>query len=253
MIRTAWALLNILVSTIPLALVIVIASFLPRVPDSLYDRIPRIWARWILDRSGVALHAIGLSNIAVGRPQIFLANHESFYDVLALTCLIPKRYRFVGKKELTRVPLWGRAWLASGHIAVDRGNTLRAVESLDRAGRVIREDRSSVIIFPEGTRNDGTGMLPFKKGGFMLGLHTGIDIVPVAIQGARDILPRGRWRVRPGRIIVRFGEPIPTAAYTVDTRDELMARVRSAIETMLELPAPGTTERDVGHHQPARS
>jgi 1-acyl-sn-glycerol-3-phosphate acyltransferase len=251
-IRTAWAFLNILVATVPLALVIIIASFLPRVPDRLYDRIPRIWAGWILRRSRVTIHALGLANVAIGRPQILLSNHESHYDVLALACLIPKRYRFVGKQELTRVPLWGRAWLASGHIAIDRGNTQRAVESLDRAGRMIREDGSSIIIFPEGTRNEGSGLLPFKKGGFMLALHTGVDIVPVAISGTREILPRGRWRLRPGRIIVRFGQPIATAGHTVDRRDELMARVRSEIEAMLELPAPGTTETNVGHHQHTR-
>jgi 1-acyl-sn-glycerol-3-phosphate acyltransferase len=253
MIRTAWVVLNIIVVTIPLALAIIVASFLPGSWDRLFDRIPRIWAAWILRSAGVRMHAIGLDNINTGRPQVFLANHVSFYDVLALALLIPKRYRFVGKQELTRVPLWGRAWQAAGHIAIDRANTHRAVESLDRAGRIIREDRSSVIIFPEGTRSDGGEMLPFKKGGFMLALHGGIDIIPVAIQGTRGIMPRGRWRMRAGRIIVRFGRPITTTDYTVDMRDELMARVRSEIEAMLALPAPGTSEPDVGHHQHTRS
>lgn len=253
MIRTAFVLLSILVITVPLALVIVVASFIRGVPDSLYDRIPRFWARLILAAAGVKLHAIGLSNIVEGRPQIFLSNHVSYFDVLALTVLIPKRYRFVGKRELTRVPLWGRAWLASGHIAIDRGNTQSAVDSLDRAGRMIREDRSSIIIFPEGTRSRTCEMLPFKKGGFMLALHTGVDIVPVAIRGTREIMPAGRWRMRPGRIIVRFGQPIASADYPLDRRDELMARVRSEIQAMLDTPAPGTSERDVDHHQHSRS
>jgi 1-acyl-sn-glycerol-3-phosphate acyltransferase len=251
-IRTAWFILNAVVATVPLAIMIIIASFFRGVPETFYDRIPRLWAQWLLRAAGVSVQGLELANIAEGRPQIFLANHVSFFDVLALAQVIRKRYRFVGKQELTRVPLWGRAWLASGHIAIDRGNTQSAVQSLTAAGRITTRDRSSIIIFPEGTRSATHELGEFKKGGFMLALHTGVDIVPVAIQGSRRILPRGSWRVRAGRIIVRFGQPIPSAGYAVDRRDELMARVRTEIQSMLDAPVPGTSERDVGHHQHSR-
>jgi 1-acyl-sn-glycerol-3-phosphate acyltransferase len=251
-IRSIWVVLNMLVVTPPLALAIIIRSFMPGPGDALYDRIPRIWARWALRVSGVRVTDLGLENVAPGRPQIFLANHVSWYDVLALAWIIPKRYRFIGKKELTRVPLWGRAWLASGHIPIDRGNTQAAIESLDRAARTLREDSSSIVMFPEGTRSDGSGLLPFKKGAFMLALHAGIEIVPVAISGTRRILPKGGWRVRGGRIIVRFGAPIATAGYDARTRDELIARVRSEMESLLEAHAPDQSEANVGHQQRTR-
>jgi 1-acyl-sn-glycerol-3-phosphate acyltransferase len=238
LIRSIWVVLVLLVVTPPLSLIIVVRSFFPGESARIYDGIPRFWARLMLRVSGVSVTAIGLHHIAPGRPQIVLSNHVSWYDVLALTAVIPKRYRFVGKKELARVPLWGRAWQASGHIAIDRSDPLSAVESLSRAGRMVREDRSSIIIFPEGTRSATGELQPFKKGAFMLALHSGIELVPTAVQGTHAILRRDNWRVRAGRIIVRFGAPIDTAPYTLDQRDELIARARGEMAALLAAPAP---------------
>jgi 1-acyl-sn-glycerol-3-phosphate acyltransferase len=238
LIRSIWVVLVLLFATPPLSLVIIVRSFFPGEAERIYDGIPRLWARLMLRVSGVRVTAVGMENIAPGRPQIVLSNHASWYDVLALTAIIPKRYRFVGKKELTRVPLWGRAWQASGHIAIDRSDTNRAVESLDRAGQMVREDRSSIIIFPEGTRTSTGALQPFKKGAFMLALHNGIELLPTAVQGTHAILPKDSWRVRPGRIIVRFGTPLDTASYSVDKRDELIARARAEMEALLAAPAP---------------
>jgi 1-acyl-sn-glycerol-3-phosphate acyltransferase len=251
-IRSIWVVANMLVITPPLAIAIIVRSFFAGPAEAFYDRIPRIWARWALRVSGVDVQARGLENVAPGRPQIFVANHVSWYDVLSLASIIPKRYRFIGKKELARVPIWGRAWVASGHIPIDRGNTQSAIESLDRAARIIRGDSSSIIIFPEGTRSESGELLPFKKGSFMLALHSGIEVVPVAITGSRAILPKGSWRVRGGRIIVRFGDPIDTARYSASQRDELMARVRSEIQALLDTHAPQPHEADVRHQQHTR-
>jgi 1-acyl-sn-glycerol-3-phosphate acyltransferase len=248
-IRLFWVTLYLLVVTPLLSLIIIIRSFFPGSAEPIYDGIPRLWARWTLRVSGTPVTAIGAHHIAPGRPQIFLCNHASWYDVLALATIIPKRYRFVGKKELARVPLWGRAWLASGHIAIDRSDTVAAVESLDRAGRMVREDRSAIIIFPEGTRSATGELLPFKKGAFMLAMHTGIEIVPVAVQGTRAIMPKGSWRVRPGRIIVRFGAPISAATQAALSRDELMSRVRAEIQALLDARMPEPGEGHVGDRQ----
>jgi 1-acyl-sn-glycerol-3-phosphate acyltransferase len=242
LIRSVWVVLVLLVVTPPLSLVVIVRSFLPGRSVRIYEGIPRFWARLMLRVSGVDVTAIGLHNVAPGRPQIILCNHVSWYDVLALTVVIPKRYRFIGKSELARVPLWGRAWQASGHIAIDRSDTRDAVASLDRAGQVVREDRSAIIIFPEGTRSPTGALQPFKKGAFMLALHTGIELLPTAVQGTRAILPRDSWRVRPGRIIVRFGAPIETAAYAVEQRDDLIARARSEIDSLLAEHAPQHSE-----------
>jgi 1-acyl-sn-glycerol-3-phosphate acyltransferase len=242
-----------LVVTPPLALIIVVRSFLPGRAERLYDRISRIWARCALRVSGARVDAFGLEHVAPDRPQILLANHASWYDVLALATILPKRYRFVGKVELARVPLWGRAWLAAGHIPIDRSNTERAIESLDRAARMVRADNSSIIIFPEGTRSAAGELLPFKKGGFMLAIRAGIELVPVGISGTRAILPKGGWRVRSGRIIVRFGEPIPAAGYQPEARDELLLRARTAMQRLIDASATEPDEANVRNTQRPRT
>jgi 1-acyl-sn-glycerol-3-phosphate acyltransferase len=238
LIRTLWAALNLVVVTAVLAIIVMIAALLRVRNYALYDWAARTWAGRMLRVSGAELEVEGLENVRADEPQIFVANHVSWHDVFALAVAIPKRYRFVAKKELARIPLFGPAWKIAGHIAIDRSDRAAAIQSLNEAGRVLRQDNSSVVIFPEGTRSPDGRLLPFKKGAFMLALHTGVDIVPVAILGTRHILPKGAWRVRPGKIIVRFGEPVRVADYTEETRDALMDEVRRRIERMLEAPVP---------------
>jgi 1-acyl-sn-glycerol-3-phosphate acyltransferase len=236
-IRTAWVLLVALMATPPLSVLVIIGSFVGA-SGRFYERIGRLWVRSLLRASGVRVEAFGLEHIAPGRPQIILCNHVSWYDVGALTDIVPKRYRFVGKQELTRVPLWGRAWQAAGSIAIDRADTQSAIASLDRAAQLVKADSSAIIIFPEGTRSPNGELQPFKKGAFMLALHSGIEVVPAVVLGTRDILPKGSWRVRPGRIIVRFGRPMEVGACSDANRDELMARARQAMEALLHAPLP---------------
>lgn len=236
MIRTIWVVLNAIAATIPLSGAVVIGSYFG-LPKRYYDKIPRWWARWILWATGARVEVHGMENLSPDRPQIIVANHVSWYDVLALAAHTPKRYRFVAKKELSRVPLWGHAWVAAGHISVDRTDNKRAVASLDQAGRTIREDNSSVIIFPEGTRSRTGDLQAFKKGAFVLAMHNGIDIVPVGVQGTYQIMTRDSWRIRSGRIIVRFGPPVSPGGYDVRDRDQLIARVRSDVQQLLLPPA----------------
>lgn len=235
MIRSLWVGLNLLVSTVLLGTMVIVSALLG-VKGRVYDFASHAWARWLLWASGTPVYVEGLENVHLDEPQVFASNHVSWYDVFALAARIPKRYRFVAKKELERIPIFGAAWKAAGHVSVDRGDRASAIRSLDQAARLIREDNSSVVIFPEGTRGPGGEMLPFKKGAFMLALHNGVDIVPIGILGTRRILPKGAFRVRSGPIVVRFGAPIHTAGYDESTRDELMAEVRSRIDELRSRP-----------------
>lgn len=237
MIRSAWVYLNLFVGTILIASIVIIAALFRVRGPGIYDWAARAWARWILWASGTPVTCEGLEHIRADRPQVFVANHVSWYDVYALAAAIPKRYRFVAKKELARIPIFGTAWQAAGHISVDRSDRASAIQSLDEAGRLLRKDNSSVVIFPEGTRSPTGALLPFKKGAFMLALRTGVDIIPVAVLGTRRIQPKGGWRIRSGRIILRFGEPIPVAQYSEAERDDLIELVRSRIQALLQEPA----------------
>lgn len=235
MIRTAWVTLNLLVATLLIGTAVLLAALF-RVRGSFYDKASRAWARWALLASHTPVYVEGLEHIRPDRPQIVVANHQSWYDVFALAAVLPKSNRFVAKKELAYIPLFGVAWKAAGHISIDRTNRESALRSLDRAGRQLREERSAVVMFAEGTRSPTGELLPFKKGAFMLALHTGVEIVPVAVTGTRRILPKGGWRIRPGPIIVRIGEPVQPPHARDPDRDRLMETVREHIRQMLEEP-----------------
>ena len=203
-----------------------------------YDGCTRYWSKAILWAGGVPVYVEGVENIPDNQPEIIVANHVSWLDIPALATTIPKRTRFIAKKELERIPIFGRAWKTAGHISIDRQDRASAVESLERAGAALRSDNSSVIIFAEGTRSPDGTLQPFKKGAFMLALHTGVNIVPTAIVGSYEAMPKHEWRHRRVPIIVRFGEPIPMVGFGPDKRDELVALVRSRIEELLAKPDP---------------
>jgi 1-acyl-sn-glycerol-3-phosphate acyltransferase len=231
-LRTIWVWIFGALATFSLSSMVVVGALF-RAPERLYTWIARTWARVILWASGVQVEVQGGENLHMNEPQIIASNHQSWYDVFAIAANIPKKFRFVAKEELGRIPIFGRAWNTAGHISVNRSDRVQAIRTLEHYGEVIRDDNSAIVIFPEGTRSPTGALIPFKKGAFMLALHTHVDIVPTAVIGSRKILKKGDWRIGKGRIIVRFGEPIPTAVYSETNRDELITLVRSRIEQML--------------------
>jgi 1-acyl-sn-glycerol-3-phosphate acyltransferase len=188
----------------------------------------RTWARWILGSSRVRVETEGVENIAPGRSYIVMTNHQSAFDIAALAATLPLSWRFVAKRELTRIPFFGWGLLAAGHIVIDRRDNERSVRSLKRAAQKVRAG-ASVIVFPEGTRSRTGEVGPFKSGGFYLALEAGAPILPATISGSRRITPPKSLRIEPGRILVRYGKPIPTEGLTTDDREQLKQEVRQAI------------------------
>jgi 1-acyl-sn-glycerol-3-phosphate acyltransferase len=235
MIHTLRAGLVALAATIWHASRVVIAALVrsPRLREVSQDA-PFRWGRAILRAAHVTVEVEGLEHLPADGPAIVVANHESWFDVFALVAHLPVDYRFVGKIELTRVPLFGRAWLAAGHIAIDRGDRQRAIESLQRAGGILHREGAVVVMFPEGTRTRDGNLLPFKKGAFVLAAQSQVPLVPVGISGSRAIMPKGSWRVTPGTIRVRIGEPIPTHGLGEEQRNYLLEESRKAIEGLRE-------------------
>lgn len=234
-LRSAWVWLNGIVDTIVLS-TLVILGVLVRHRGGLYDWIAHKWGLWILWASAVTVEVIGAENVRLDRPQVVAFNHQSWYDVFAIAGHMPKRFRFIAKEELRRIPLFGLAWESAGHISINRQDRNKAIVALDAAARLVRSDNSAVVIFPEGTRSPTGELQAFKKGAFMLALRTGIEIVPAAVIGSRAIQKKGDWRVRPGRIIVRFGEPIDSTAFDEAHREELMQVVRASVARLLDHP-----------------
>ena len=140
------------------------------------------------------------------------------------------------KQELARIPFFGKAMEAAGHIFVDRTDRQKSVQSLRLAGEKMRRDHSTVIIFPEGTRSANGELQPFKKGAFMLALEGGVRLLPVVIQGSDEILHLKSMRVTPRTIHIYFGDPIEPDERSAD---ELMAVVRGQmLEIMTAIDNP---------------
>ena len=164
------------------------------------------------------------------KPYVVVSNHESNFDPFLLSYL-PFEMKYLSKKALFRIPVFGWSMRIVGDIPVDRGDRESRGRSLDGCKRVLA-NRVSVLIFPEGTRSRTPEMLPFRQGAFRLAVEAGVDVLPVGLAGTRDALPKGTWLISPARAHVRLGEPISTAGLTVDDVPALTERVRATIEAL---------------------
>lgn len=183
---------------------------------------------------GIRLDVRGLENVDQGRPLIFMANHLSFLDGPLLFILIPHSVRVIIKKGVGRIPVVGLGMRFVGFLTVDRKGARKGKARIELAARMMRERSYSFLIFPEGTRSRDGRLGAFRRGGFFLALESGAPIVPVAIRGTYEMMPRGRWYVGKGRVRVDFLAPVPSEGTAVETMPDLMEKVRSAIAAGLE-------------------
>ena len=235
MIRGIWAALVGGIGTAILAAQIVVAGWLgrTRILAKICPRNPTWSAKLFLWAAGVKVEVEHGERLLSSEPRVLVANHESWFDVPALCSVLPHGYRFAIKKELEKVPIWGAAWLACGHISVDRKNRQAAISSIERARQLSGEQAGMVIVFfPEGTRTETGALLPFKKGAFVLALQLGVPVIPVAVIGGRQVLPKHSFRVRPGPMRVVVGEPITVDDLEFEDREVLLERTRAAIIAM---------------------
>lgn len=200
--------------------------------------VARSWGQSILFASRIHVTVKGFSNIDPDKPYIFMPNHMSNFDIPVLLAHLKVQFRWLAKAELFRIPLFGFAMKRAGYISIDRSNRKSAFESLARAAQIIRNGRS-VLIFPEGTRSRDQSIKPFKKGGFVLAVESGVPIVPVIIHGTWRIMSKNGLMIRPGDVTVEILEPIETGNYSRATKDELLERVR---EVMVENFEKGKAE-----------
>ena len=190
--------------------------------------VARTWAKSILIVGRIKVKVKGLSKIDPTTSCIYMCNHQSNFDIPVLLAYLKVQFRWLAKAELFRIPLFGFAMRRAGYISIDRTDRQAAFISLKTAAKTIREG-ASVIIFPEGTRSPDGNISPFKKGGFVLALDSGIPIVPVILHGTRSIMPKKQLRIVPGTVVVEITEPIDISGYTRKNKEALMDRIRNII------------------------
>jgi 1-acyl-sn-glycerol-3-phosphate acyltransferase len=196
------------------------------------DERVRWFGRRVVEVLDIKLTVDGIERVPPGRAYVYMSNHQSHLDIPMLYATLPSpTIRMLGKKELFQIPMWGRALRAAEFIEVDRSNHVRAIQSIERAARMVR-DGVSIYLAPEGTRSRDGRIGKLKKGGFHLAIETGAPIVPVAIRGTIAILPRGSRVARTGRAVdITIGSPI-----AVDGRamPDLMTEVEQFLRQHVE-------------------
>jgi 1-acyl-sn-glycerol-3-phosphate acyltransferase len=179
---------------------------------------------------GVKIEVRGLENIQSSRSYIFMSNHVSNLDPPVFVPNIPGRCSVLLKKEVLRIPIFGRVLKMAEMVPVDRSNREAAIESVHAAAEVLRRGLN-MVIFPEGTRSPDGRLLPFKKGPFHLAMEANVPVIPVTLLGTFECWPKGTWAMRKGKTTVIFHPPIEPSEFS--DRDDLMVAVRTAIASAL--------------------
>ncbi len=196
--------------------------------------VARAWARCLLLVSGVKVKIEGLEKIALDGSYVFVSNHLSYMDTPVVLANIPVQFRFLAKRGLFQIPLLGTHLARAGHIPVPRDDARAAVKTMSTAAQVIRERGISLLIFPEGGRTHDGKLADFKEGAAYIAIRAGVALVPVALQGTREVLPYGSGHVRGGQVTMRIGEPIPTSQLQLRDRERVTGELRSRIVSLLD-------------------
>jgi 1-acyl-sn-glycerol-3-phosphate acyltransferase len=186
----------------------------------------RLWARLIIRTCGVTVKIEGLEKLAGLKSYVLVANHQSFFDIFAIAAYMPGEARFVGKKELLKIPAVGYALRNSGHVIIDRDSGGKEIR---KALAAVREGYT-ICIFAEGHRFNDNRVHEFSDGAAWLAILTKLRAVPMSISGSGAFFPRGAKVVVPGGTMrMSIGDPIRTAGLKSADRTELTRRLEQAV------------------------
>lgn len=209
-------------------------------------RCARRWASWLVRLAGIRIDLEFEDEVATGashkgRPTtsraarseaekfVFFANHQSLYDIPVLLHTLPQDARFLAKKSLFSIPIFGFAMRKAGFVPVDRGAGASAAKAALRAASDQLAEGHSILLFPEETRSLNGRILPFKAGGVLIALRAGVRIVPIGLSGVGKVRPKGSVLMRPGPVRVRYGAPVDPRDYGVRGKRELLDMLRNEV------------------------
>ena len=222
-----WLIPAITVYTIVLGAVSLASSLLDRRGHAAHW-CARIWSWLILATTGVRVHVTGTERVARDRAYVFVANHQSIYDIPILFSMLPFQLRIIAKASLGSFPVLGWHLRYTGHLLVHRGR--HGATALNLVAGLI--DRGhSLLVFPEGTRSADGEVGGFKGGVFLMAVEADLPIVPVAVIGSRHVMLKGRLMTCPGEVEVVVHDPLPTRGLTREDVRTLADRTREIVRT----------------------
>jgi len=222
--------LYLVLGTLFFSILACVAGLIDRSGDSTF-RVGRIWSQGIVLTSGLRLKCSYSAALDTTRPVIYMANHQSLFDIPLLFVTLPGQARMLAKHSLFRIPIFGWSIRLGGFISIDRADKSQAKRSFDAAVSRLQSGVSA-LVFPEGTRSLDGRLAPFQRGGLLLALKSGLPIVPVGIEGTLQVQPKSSLVISPRTVWVRYGEPIEVADFGIRRRSELTERVREAVAAL---------------------
>ena len=226
-ICVAWLGLWVTIVTITMGIPVMVAGMLSRTGNLAFS-ISKLWAYTMLAVSFVRTEIKNKDKILKETSYIIISNHQSHYDIITLVTTLGIQFRWIIKKEILKLPIFGYALYASRNIFIDRSNTTSAIESINKGFDRLPKG-VSVMVFAEGTRSPDGQIHEFKKGGFITAVARKLPILPVTVNGSRRVMHKGSFTLKPGKIQVVIGDPIDTSGYTNDTIPELIDKTRQTI------------------------
>lgn len=192
----------------------------------------RWWARLSTWSALLWVEVEGREKLQKGKSYIFVGNHSSQLDIFMVYGFLNVNFKWVMKRELRKIPILGHACESAGHIFVDRTSAKSAVNTIEKAKKILTNG-VSVVIFPEGSRSPSGRMGRFKRGAFALAQELHLELVPMTLVGANKAMPRGDWRIYRNKMKLVIHDPISTEGLSDENLSEYMATTYQIIESAL--------------------
>ena len=187
-----------------------------------------IWGRLFCYLAFIRVKINGKENVSPKKSYIFVANHQSIYDIFVVYGWLNNRFKWLMKNTLRKIPLVGLACEKAGHIFIDRSHPLKAQKSIKKAEEKMKNG-ASLVIFPEGSRTKDGNVNRFKRGAFKIAEDLKLPLVPITIDGAYNVMPYNSFYIRSGKIVVTIHQSIDCKQLTSENMEEYITKAREAV------------------------
>ena len=231
----AITLIIIAILSIPLYLVTyIIGLFRPSKKHAFAQKIVSIVFRFWLWISGTDYTIYGLEKVPKDEPVLYIANHRSYFDIILSYAYVPTMTSYVSKDLLKKFPCIAQWMYFLKCMFLNRDDLKSGLQMIKDSISLINNEKLSIYIAPEGTRNPTDTLLPFKEGSFKIATRTNCKIVPVCYTNTENILETHAPWIKKATVTMEFGEPIDITNMSRDEKKTLGVKVRDIIQEMYD-------------------